>query len=358
MAHDATKLAGLAKGTVAAMECCYGAELYDPALAAGQPGICNTYLGLGAHGYFGSSTIAYGPASGNGQADLICQFFLQHVLSGASTGEAALRARIDFIALLSVADPTDLKTIAQFNLMGDPSLHPVAMAPADDVKLLSGGSSKSKAKAAPGAAALRAASRPMRRRHLAALGESVGSAGRARRYPQGLEAAERRQGLSRARAAQRRRAQARGLLVRRAQARVAQDAGQGAPAGGAARRRRRGRIAAPQGAFPPLRGRGGPGDRNGNDRASRVQSIAIGGAPRYGASGSRSRPARRASATAVVLVTPKREYVLRIQGGHAFSDPRLDSTRRPAHPRRRRSERRHVPAADVDDGIASPGGGL
>src|SRR6185295_6134667 len=121
-------LAGLSEGTVAAVESCYGAELYDPALAGGVPGICNTYLAAGAHGYFGSSTISYGPASGNGQADLICQFFLKHVLSGASTGEAALRARLDFIQLLSLAEPIDLKTLAQFNLMGDPSLHPVHVA--------------------------------------------------------------------------------------------------------------------------------------------------------------------------------------------------------------------------------------
>ena len=180
VAHSAAQLAGLSVGTVAGVECCYGAELYDPALANGQAGICNTYLAAGAHGYFGSSTIAYGPASGNGQADLICQFFLKHVLSGSSTGEAALRARLDFIQLLSVAEPTDLKTLAQFNLMGDPSLHPVHVAGSTGDAVVKLGPSKAagakKGKARSDPASLRAASRPLRRAHLAALGRLLGSA--------------------------------------------------------------------------------------------------------------------------------------------------------------------------------------
>jgi hypothetical protein len=148
--------------------------------ANGQAGICNTYLAAGAHGYFGSSTIAYGPASGNGQADLICQFFLKHVLSGSSTGEAALRARLDFIQLLSVAEPTDLKTLAQFNLMGDPSLHPVHVAGSAGDAVVTSGSTKTAndeaGKVGTDPASFRAASRPLRRAHLASLGRLLGSA--------------------------------------------------------------------------------------------------------------------------------------------------------------------------------------
>ena len=51
------------------------------------------YLLDGAAGFFGSTTTAYGPPSGNGQADIIMQDFLKHVLSGASLGRAALQAR-------------------------------------------------------------------------------------------------------------------------------------------------------------------------------------------------------------------------------------------------------------------------
>jgi hypothetical protein len=94
IAHTANKLVKkIMNGTVIAVECCYGAQLYDPADADMQPGICSTYLRDGAYGFFGSSTIAYGPSDGNGQADLICQYFIIEVLDGASLGEATLKAR-------------------------------------------------------------------------------------------------------------------------------------------------------------------------------------------------------------------------------------------------------------------------
>jgi hypothetical protein len=145
-AHSAELLAGkISEGAVAAVECCYGAELYDPSLIdSNQSGICNTYLANKAYGYLGSTTIAYGPAEGNGAADLICRFFLQRVLSGASTGRAALEARQEFATHATELDPVDLKTMAQFNLLGDPSIHPVAaetphrvIAPTRDGKAIS-----------------------------------------------------------------------------------------------------------------------------------------------------------------------------------------------------------------------------
>src|SRR6266571_4711498 len=102
---------------------------HDPADSRGQAGICSTYLADGAYGFFGSTTIAYGPSEGNGQADLICQFFLDSVLDGASLGRAALEARQRFAALYTHLDPTDLKTLAQFYLLGDPSIQPVAAIP-------------------------------------------------------------------------------------------------------------------------------------------------------------------------------------------------------------------------------------
>ena len=43
------------EATVLAAECCYGAELYDPALGLGQMGMCNTYLARKAYAYFGST---------------------------------------------------------------------------------------------------------------------------------------------------------------------------------------------------------------------------------------------------------------------------------------------------------------
>jgi hypothetical protein len=128
-----TTIGEIVEGTVAAVECCYGAELYDAVtLAIDQP-ISQSYLQQGGYGYFGSTTIAYGPADGNGAADLICQYFLLNVLDGASIGRAALQARQQFIEHTAQMDPFDLKTLAQFCLLGDPSVHPVAEHSATDV---------------------------------------------------------------------------------------------------------------------------------------------------------------------------------------------------------------------------------
>jgi hypothetical protein len=108
-------------GTVVAAECCYGAELSDPSESGLS--IANNYLLNHALSFMGSSTIAYGPSSGQGLADLICQYFMKCVHTGASTGRALLEARQKF---LNVSGPTidayELKTIAQFYILGDPSV--------------------------------------------------------------------------------------------------------------------------------------------------------------------------------------------------------------------------------------------
>ncbi|HLY79294.1 MAG TPA: C25 family cysteine peptidase, partial [Caulobacteraceae bacterium] len=110
--------------TVATAECCYGAELYDYlAVGTAQP-ICMAYLDAGATAFLGSTNIAYGPATGNAQADLLTQYFLQHILAGATTGRALLQARQDFIRTQPMADPSNLKTVAQYILLGDPSSQP------------------------------------------------------------------------------------------------------------------------------------------------------------------------------------------------------------------------------------------
>jgi len=122
----ATTRKRIREGTVASVECCFGAELYDSVTLGLDIAICQSYLRQGAYGYLGSTTIAYGPADDIGAADLICQYFLSNVLAGASTGRAALMARQQFAEECDQADPIDLKTLAQFCLLGDPSVHPVA----------------------------------------------------------------------------------------------------------------------------------------------------------------------------------------------------------------------------------------
>jgi hypothetical protein len=119
----------IGKGTIVAAECCYGAQLYDPSLTeAGHLSIANNYLLNHAIAFAGSSTIAYGPAKGQGLADLLTQYFLIHTIKGASTGRAFLEARQQFLNEMGPAlDPYELKTIAQFYLLGDPSLTAVAV---------------------------------------------------------------------------------------------------------------------------------------------------------------------------------------------------------------------------------------
>jgi hypothetical protein len=128
VAHEAARVDGnVAEGTVAAAEACYGAELYEP--SDGQVGMPLAYLRSGAYGFFGSTTIAYGPSVGNDWADVICRLFQASILKGASIGRAGLEARQEYIAQSSPLDPIDLKTIGQYLVLGDPSVQPVKTPP-------------------------------------------------------------------------------------------------------------------------------------------------------------------------------------------------------------------------------------
>lgn len=130
--HSDGLMRKVSPGTIIAAECCYGAELYDPqvdpALPPEKPSIANRYLEQGAWAFIGSTTIAYGPASGLGDADLICHFFFKHILAGASTGRAMLQARLDYVKKAGRMSRTEVKTLGQFVLLGDPSVQPVKIA--------------------------------------------------------------------------------------------------------------------------------------------------------------------------------------------------------------------------------------
>lgn len=120
----------ISPGTVVAAEGCFGGALAGTREQGvkhpGRLGMALQYLGEGACGYFGSTTTAYGLGRGNGWADVICRHFLRRVLKGASLGRAALMARHDYFGDRKLYDPIQVKTLAQFCLLGDPSIHPVA----------------------------------------------------------------------------------------------------------------------------------------------------------------------------------------------------------------------------------------
>jgi hypothetical protein len=163
-AMDAAYVDGkISEGTVVAAECCYGGQLYALSQLVTQIGLCNTYLANKCYGFFASTTIAYGPPKGNGQADYICQYFLEGVAAGASLGRAALQARQQFVKTASPPDPSDIKTIAQFNLYGDPSVTPVAVTKADMHPAPEKGQGKGKGKGKAFSAAVFHAERVERR---------------------------------------------------------------------------------------------------------------------------------------------------------------------------------------------------
>jgi hypothetical protein len=123
IAHDAALVEGnLEEGTIASVEACYGAELFEP---EGQLPMPFAYLVSGAYGFFGSSTISYGPSDSTDFADVICRLFHAAVLNGASIGRAGLEARQEYVSQQAPLDPIDLKTLAQFLILGDPSVQPV-----------------------------------------------------------------------------------------------------------------------------------------------------------------------------------------------------------------------------------------
>ena len=124
--------------TVAAAINCFGAQLYDPKKASQDyfealqdklkkikldprdfriEGICNTYMNNSAVAFCGSTSLAYEPG--------IIEEFFNNVLDGASIGRAFLQSRQTFVRLNPKLSRIELKTLAEFILLGDPSAHPI-----------------------------------------------------------------------------------------------------------------------------------------------------------------------------------------------------------------------------------------
>ena len=137
-AMESANLTGnITAGTVVAAECCYGAQLFDAQqMSMPGAGIALNYLGQNAIAFVGSSNIAYGPPDSQGLADLITQYFIKNVLKGATTGRAFLEARQRFLTEVGPdLDPIELKTLAQFMLLGDPSVQPAQCEEAEILQL-------------------------------------------------------------------------------------------------------------------------------------------------------------------------------------------------------------------------------
>jgi len=173
----------IAAGTIVAAECCYGAMHMNPSDLGMRIPMLWAYLRSGAYAGVGASTTAYGPADGMGLADLVCRYALEGILAGASSGRALLDARQRFVRETGTMTPIDLKTLAQFDLLGDPSLVAVRLP----------GSGAPKAVGDPTANALgvpAGVSLSQRRKVLAATGRALnGSVPRAGRRKKSVVAA-------------------------------------------------------------------------------------------------------------------------------------------------------------------------
>jgi hypothetical protein len=114
-------------GAVVVAECCYGAELFAPILPHQPLGMAYSYLEHGAATFLGSTTISYGGALAKDLtcADDLCLFFLERLLLGDSCGEALRHARNSILIGQKQIGNHEIKTLAQFILLGDPSRKPV-----------------------------------------------------------------------------------------------------------------------------------------------------------------------------------------------------------------------------------------
>jgi len=125
------QLRHLTRSTVVAAMCCYGAQIFSPedphARKRGQWPMASTYLRKGALGFVGSTKMAWVGVSDMGKADRIVVAYLQNVLAGDSLGNALLACKQDYKRTTAggVLGDEDAKTLIEYVLLGDPSIHPV-----------------------------------------------------------------------------------------------------------------------------------------------------------------------------------------------------------------------------------------
>ncbi len=143
------------QGALVISQACYGAFLLFPGgLRKVDESCCLQFLERGAAGFLGSTTIAYGGVTGEMScSDILAVEFLRAVSAGAPLGAALRKARSALAsAVRSPPSGTELKTLLQFVLYGDP--HRVWIPAAPFAKaILSGGAGSFAAEDAPEARA-------------------------------------------------------------------------------------------------------------------------------------------------------------------------------------------------------------
>lgn len=131
--NSATLKAALKPSAVVASMCCYGAQIFSPSdpktRSYGEWPVASTYLRKGALGFAGSTMMAWVGTSGMGPADWLVQAYLKNVLAGESLGNAFLASKQDYRSHYSlqadILTDHEEKTLIEYVLLGDPSIHPV-----------------------------------------------------------------------------------------------------------------------------------------------------------------------------------------------------------------------------------------
>jgi hypothetical protein len=130
---SATLKARLKPATLVGTMCCYGAQIFSPhakhARSHGRWPIASTYLRKGALGFVGSTRMTWLGQGAMGSADWIVADYLNRVLEGASIGRAFLESKQKYAGYYTakgrVLDRKKEKTMIEYVLLGDPSIHPV-----------------------------------------------------------------------------------------------------------------------------------------------------------------------------------------------------------------------------------------
>jgi Peptidase family C25 len=129
---SATLKAHLKPATLVGTMCCYGAQIFSPhakhARSHGRWPIASTYLRKGALGFVGSTRMAWLGQGAMASADWIVADYLNRILEGASIGRAFLESKQKFAGYYTakgrVLDRKKEKTMIEYVLLGDPSIHP------------------------------------------------------------------------------------------------------------------------------------------------------------------------------------------------------------------------------------------
>jgi len=111
-------------GAAVFSEACYGGYVLHKTV---DTSVALKFLDQNADCFVGSSAIAYGPYKPpSTEADLLCKYFFQYVSKGVRYGNAFANAKRDFVRKMlrtqGYLDEDDRKTLAEFNLFGDPGL--------------------------------------------------------------------------------------------------------------------------------------------------------------------------------------------------------------------------------------------